>query len=81
MDQLDHEEQFLFKEEIVQLANALGEPFTSASNTTMPMMVMTNPAAISVRCAYFLASRSAASDVTRMPAVAAVKITPVSIAS
>jgi hypothetical protein len=25
MDQLDHEEQFLFKEEIVQLANALGE--------------------------------------------------------
>ena len=46
----------------------------------MPTIVTTKPATISVRCAYRLASRSAASDETRMPTVAAVKITPVWIA-
>ena len=58
-------------------AQALGEPLTRASRTTIPTIVATKPAMMSVRCAYFLASRSAASDDTRMPPVAAVKITPV----
>jgi hypothetical protein len=39
-----------------------------------------NPAKISLHCAYRWASRSAASDDTRMPSVTAVKITPVWIA-
>jgi len=61
-------------------ANTLGDPATSASSTAMPAVVTTKPAMMSVRCSYFLASRSAASDETRMPAVAAVKIAPVSMA-
>ena len=43
-------------------------------------MVTTNPATIRVFCARRLAKRSAASDEARTPTVAAVKITPVSIA-
>ena len=58
-------------------APALGEPFTRVSRTTTPAIVVMKPAVTSVRCAYFLASRSAASDDTKMPPVAAVKITPV----
>jgi hypothetical protein len=61
-------------------AYTLGEPFTSASRTPMPASVVMNPATISVRCGCRLASRSAASDENRIPPVAAVKITPVSMA-
>ena len=46
----------------------------------MPAIVVTKPARISVRCARRLANRSAASEDSRMPTVAAVKITPVSMA-
>ena len=42
-----------------------------------PASVTTKPAMMRVRCGYRLARRSAASDDTRMPTVAAVKITPV----
>src|SRR5262245_47181030 len=58
-------------------AHALGEPLTSESKITTPTIVVMKPVMISVRCAYFFASRSAASEDTRMPPVAAVKITPV----
>ena len=51
-----------------------------ASRTAIPAIVMTKPAMIRVRCGRRFASRSAASDETRMPTVAAVKITPVSMA-
>lgn len=61
-------------------AQALGDPFTMASRTPIPAIEATKPAMISVRCEYFLARRSAASDDTKMPPVAAVKITPVSMA-
>ena len=47
----------------------------------MPAMVTRKPAMIRVRCACRLANRSAASDEARMPTVAAVKITPVWMAS
>ena len=47
----------------------------------MPTMVVTKPAMISVRCRNRLARRPAASDDSKMPTVAAVKITPVWIAS
>ena len=46
----------------------------------MPTMVTTKPATIRVRCARRLARRSAASDDSSTPTVAAVKMTPVSIA-
>ena len=62
-------------------AHADGEPLTRASRTPTPMIVVTNPPAISVRCGRRLASRSAANDDTRMPTVAAVKMTPVWMAS
>src|SRR5512132_166755 len=58
-------------------AQALEEPFTTASRTPIPAIAVTKPTKMSVRCAYFLANRSAASDDAKMPAVAAVKITPV----
>ena len=58
-------------------AHGLGEPLTKPSSTAIPAIVATKPAMMSVRCAYFLASRSAARDATKMPPVAAVKITPV----
>ena len=61
-------------------AHALGELLTNARSTAMPTIVATKPAMMRVRCGYFLASRSAASEDTRMPPVAAVKITPVWIA-
>src|SRR5690242_18309967 len=57
-------------------AQALGDPFTTTSSTTTPTMVVTNPARIRDRCWYRLARRPAASDDTRIPSVAAVKITP-----
>ena len=47
----------------------------------MPASVTMKPARMSVRCARRFARRSAASDDARRPAVAAVKITPVWIAS
>ena len=47
----------------------------------MPAIVTMKPARMRVRCARRLARRSAASDETSRPTVAAVKITPVSIAS
>ena len=53
---------------------------TSASNSTMPARVTRKPARISVLCARRLAKRSAASEEIRMPAVAAVKTRPESIA-
>ena len=43
MDQLDHEEQFLFKEEIVQLANALGEPGALDNVEDLLTDVITSP--------------------------------------
>ena len=43
----------------------------------MPVMVVMNPAMMRVRWECFWASRWAASDDSRMPPVAAVKITPV----
>jgi hypothetical protein len=56
---------------------AVAEPLTINSKTAMPAIVRTNPARIRVRCERRLASRSAASEETRRPSVAAVKITPV----
>ena len=53
---------------------------TRASRSPIPAMVTTKPAMIRVFCARRLASRSAASDETRTPTVAAVKMTPVSMA-
>ena len=62
-------------------AQALEEAaVTRPSDNAMPAAVTANPVAISVFCAYFLASRAAASEETRMPSVAAVKMTPVLIA-
>ena len=46
----------------------------------MPAIVTTKPTTISVRCGEPRGERLAASDETRMPSVAAVKITPVLIA-
>ena len=43
----------------------------------IPAMVVTNPARMSVRCWNRLARRPAASEDSKMPTVAAVKITPV----
>ena len=54
--------------------------WTSASKSPIPTAVPTNPAAISVFCWRRPARRSAASDETSTPTVAAVKITPVLIA-
>ena len=64
-------------------AQALGVlmPVTRASRTPMPAMVTTNPARIRVRCACRLARRSAASEDASRPTVAAVKMTPVWMAS
>ena len=59
---------------------APGWPFTWTSSTMMPMMVITNPAMISVRCWNRWTRRPAASEDSKMPTVAAVKITPVWIA-
>ena len=46
----------------------------------IPTMVITKPAMMSVRCWYRLTRRPAASEDSKMPTVAAVKITPVWIA-
>ncbi|MBB5786713.1 hypothetical protein HD601_001288 [Jiangella mangrovi] len=62
-------------------AHTDGEPTTMSSSSPMPPMVSAKPATMSVRCDRRCASRSAASDDASRPAVAAVKITPVSIAS
>ena len=51
-----------------------------ARKTTIPAMVSTKPAMIRVRWARRCAKRSAPSDDASRPTVAAVKITPVSIA-
>jgi hypothetical protein len=59
--------------------DARGGP-TRASRSPIPAIVTTKPAMIRVFCGRRLASRSAASDETRTPTVAAVKMTPVSIA-
>ena len=56
---------------------APGWPFTMASRDKMPTIVVTKPTRMSVRCWNRLARRPAASDDSRMPTVAAVKITPV----
>ena len=61
-------------------AQTLGEPITKASRAPMPEIVTRNPAMMRVRCARRLAKRSAPSDDTSNPAVAAVKIMPVSTA-
>jgi hypothetical protein len=60
---------------------APGWPFTMASSTMMPAMVITKPARMSVHDRNRRASRPAASDDSKMPTVAAVKITPVWMAS
>ena len=62
-------------------ATARDDAPTSASSSPTPATVMTNPATISVLCGRRFAKRSAASDETSTPSVAAVKMTPVSIAS
>ena len=62
-------------------AQTLGDPLTRVSRTPMPAMVMVKPARMRVRCARHLARRSAATDDTSSPTVAAVKITPVWMAS
>ena len=56
-------------------------PITSASKTPTPAMVTMKPARIRVRCGYRLARRAAASEDASKPTVAAVKITPVWMAS
>ena len=61
-------------------ATTLDEAWTKPSKSPIPARVTMKPDTISVRCAYFLASRSAAKDETRMPRVEAVKTTPVPIA-
>src|SRR5947209_14997671 len=50
------------------------------SSTAMPTIVVTNPAMMRVRWARLFANRSAAREEINMPAVAAVKMTPVWIA-
>ena len=62
-------------------AHTLGEAATMARKVPMPTAVTAKPAMMSVRWAYRLASRPAASEETRSPTVAAVKMTPVWIAS
>ena len=63
-------------------ANAMtrDEAPTRASRSPIPAIVTTKPAMIRVFCGRRLARRSAASEETRTPTVAAVKMTPVSIA-
>ena len=56
------------------------ETLTMASSRPTPAIATMNPPRIRVLCAYFLASSSADSDEIRIPAVAAVKMTPVLIA-
>jgi hypothetical protein len=53
---------------------------TRASRTPIPAATTTNPAMMRVLCGRRLASRSAASDETSTPTVAAVNMTPVSMA-
>jgi hypothetical protein len=60
---------------------APGWPLTRDSSTMMPAMVITKPARMSVRCRNCRARRPAASEDSNMPTVAAVKITPVWMAS
>ena len=62
-------------------AQTLGELLTMARKTPMPTIVRTKPAMMRLRWARRFANRSAPSDVRSRPTVAAVKITPVSIAS
>src|SRR5215218_11481254 len=57
-------------------AQAVGDLLTKNSRTATPAMVRTNPARMRVRCAYRFASRSAASEETSNPTVAALKLTP-----
>ena len=61
-------------------ANLLWVPVTRKSRTPTPAMVTRKPTRMRVRWGNFLASLSAASDETRIPTVAAVKMTPVSMA-
>ena len=61
-------------------AQTFDENLTMTSRTPIPQSVTMNPAMIRLRCGCFLASRSAAREEMRIPAVAAVKITPVWIA-
>jgi hypothetical protein len=61
-------------------ATARDEALTSASRHPMPAAVTTKPAMISVLCGRRVARRSAASDENSTPSVAAVKMTPVSMA-
>jgi hypothetical protein len=61
-------------------AQTPGLPATRASSTAIPMIVVMKPAMISVRWGRRLANRSAPRDESRIPAVAAVKMTPVWIA-
>ena len=61
-------------------ATTRDEAPTRASKSPIPATVTTKPAMIRVFCERRLASRSAASDETRTPSVAAVKMTPVSMA-
>ena len=58
-------------------ATFLVDKGTNPIRSTIPASVTTNPPTIRVFCEYLLASRAAASDEMRMPAVAAVKMTPV----
>jgi hypothetical protein len=62
-------------------AQTLGLPITMASRTPMPAMVTRKPAMMRVRWGRRVAKRSAASEEASSPTVAAVKITPVWMAS
>lgn len=62
-------------------AHTLGDTLSRPRNTATPASVRTNPATTRVRWASRLASGSAAVDDASRPTVAAVKITPVSMAS
>ena len=62
-------------------ATARDDAPTRASSSPIPATVTTKPAMISVLCERRLANRSAPSDEASTPSVAAVKMTPVSMAS
>src|SRR5215216_2278810 len=61
-------------------ARMLSVALKRPSKSAMPATVVTKPTTIKVFCVRRLANRSAPKDVSRTPSVAAVKMTPVSIA-
>ena len=61
-------------------AQIVDEPSTRPIRSPIPTSVITKPATIRVFCVRRLANRSAPKDEIKMPAVAAVKMTPVLMA-